>query len=937
VLDEGGSGGGDDIIASIERSVDLNQDGDFEDRLDVISLSLGGSGNPDDDMSLAIDNAVELGVVAVVAAGNSGPSEESIGSPGTARKAITVGAIDKEMDMAGFSSKGPVIWEDVSGNKVSLVKPDVVAPGVEICAAQWEDAWDWLECLDNEHTAISGTSMATPHVAGLAALIKQRNPGYSSEEIKSVIKNTAELLPNFEKVTTQGHGLVDTMESVFFDEPLIVNLNPLEQEVLEIDISGRIEGENFEHYDLAYAENIPLLELNEADWTLVTTSDDIPSDETLYANFNLVSFSDGKYLIRSRAFDTSARIFEDYGFLEVNKFDFIEPLNNDIINPKDDVLIRVENVHDLPIDSFEVEYSFEEGPWTSEGVVVDVTDLEATILADTIIANGEIDVKASIVHEGFSDEFFLEELYADTTLKQGWPQRIQFDICNHPFSGELIYFWAGRIEPAVGDVNGDGEDEVVIYSGGCPPKVKVYANSGSLLQEINVGELGVPGGGLTHPLLADLDHDDIDEIIVFVNGKMSWEGEDHILPKIHAFNFDGSEVDGWPIEFELWGAGIVHTLRRFSLSAKDLDLDGSFEIIARDYQYGSYIAEQLLVINEDGNIQNEINLPESGVTTFGGRPAVSTIGNFDEDPDFEIIFLDFAENVSSVPNYNNATLVIYNQDGSILNGFPVYLPGRPSALPVVGDINNDGEMEIVFGLSYGSDTYPDANYGGLYVIDRNGSILSNWPQFTGEIINSVALADLYGNNELEIVAVSLIFDPETGEPADMKMYVVDSQGNLIHEWSDSDGTNIFQYYFTSIGSVDEGEIGFITSTDALIDDKFVGRVMGKDLLGNSLVGFPKFTEFDTIAQPLITDIDNSRFVEVIASSDSDKDRINGISKHRASMYVWETQSEFNEENQEWPQYQHDKSLTGCYDCIDELQCPPNWQYFSQIDKCVFNG
>ncbi|GAG81134.1 unnamed protein product, partial [marine sediment metagenome] len=159
VLSSRGSGSWSDVIAGIERSVDPNQDGNFSDHVDIISMSLGGYGNPDDPVSTAVDNAVDNGVVAVIAAGNSGPGEQSIGSPGTSRKAITVGATDKNDYIAEFSSRGPVIWDNGA-----ILKPDIVAPGVSICAAQWDDAWSKNECLDTEHTSISGTSMATPHV-----------------------------------------------------------------------------------------------------------------------------------------------------------------------------------------------------------------------------------------------------------------------------------------------------------------------------------------------------------------------------------------------------------------------------------------------------------------------------------------------------------------------------------------------------------------------------------------------------------------------------------------------------------------------------------------------------------------------------------------------------------------------------------------------------
>ncbi|MDP6583907.1 MAG: S8 family serine peptidase, partial [Anaerolineales bacterium] len=206
VLDSFGGGNWDDIIEAIERSVDPNQDGNFEDHLDVISLSLGGPGNPDDPISTAIDNAVDSGVVAVIAAGNSGPSPETIGSPGTARKAITVGAVDRCDSIAGFSSRGPVSWEGGV-----LLKPDLTAPGVNICAAQWENSWSSSQCLDTEHTAISGTSMATPHVSGAAALLLQAHPEWTPDDIKSALMSTS--LDLGLDALTQGSGRINVLNA----------------------------------------------------------------------------------------------------------------------------------------------------------------------------------------------------------------------------------------------------------------------------------------------------------------------------------------------------------------------------------------------------------------------------------------------------------------------------------------------------------------------------------------------------------------------------------------------------------------------------------------------------------------------------------------------------------------------------------------------------
>ncbi len=193
------------IIAGIEEAV--------ENGADVINMSLGGGLNGDgtDPLSMAVDWAVDNGVVVVVAAGNDGPSYSSLGSPAVARKAITVGATFKNGTLVDFSSRGP------TGDL--RVKPDVLAPGVDIIAPLAsgslleEMAGDSaIQGDGGSYIALSGTSMATPHVAGVVALIKQARPNLSPLEIKSLIVTTAD--PIEPDVFSYGAGLVDAVDAI---------------------------------------------------------------------------------------------------------------------------------------------------------------------------------------------------------------------------------------------------------------------------------------------------------------------------------------------------------------------------------------------------------------------------------------------------------------------------------------------------------------------------------------------------------------------------------------------------------------------------------------------------------------------------------------------------------------------------------------------------
>jgi hypothetical protein len=199
VLNQNGSGSTADVMAGIERAADPNGDGDPSDHVDVANMSLGGSGGPDDPQSIAVDNATAAGVVMCVAAGNSG-GFAAIGTPGSARDAVTVGAIQDDGTMTTFSSRGPV-------PHTLDFKPDVVAPGYQIISS-WPGGTT---------RSLSGTSMATPHVAGVAALLKALHPDWTARDIKAALIASATKLPGL--ANERGAGRADaalaSRETVF--------------------------------------------------------------------------------------------------------------------------------------------------------------------------------------------------------------------------------------------------------------------------------------------------------------------------------------------------------------------------------------------------------------------------------------------------------------------------------------------------------------------------------------------------------------------------------------------------------------------------------------------------------------------------------------------------------------------------------------------------
>jgi len=208
ILDRTGSGDESDCWLGIQYAVEMGAD--------VVSLSVGWDYDEDPDRGAfreACDNAVACGTVLCVAAGNEDESAgvpNNLRTPGDVPSVITVGATDADDELASFSSVGPVCWEDIEPYldypyPPGLVKPDVVAPGVNITSTVlgggYEGGWD-------------GTSMSAPHIAGTVALLLSGRPSLSPEDVKSVIESTAVDLGEPGKDNRYGSGRVDAIRAM---------------------------------------------------------------------------------------------------------------------------------------------------------------------------------------------------------------------------------------------------------------------------------------------------------------------------------------------------------------------------------------------------------------------------------------------------------------------------------------------------------------------------------------------------------------------------------------------------------------------------------------------------------------------------------------------------------------------------------------------------
>ncbi len=198
VLDATGQGQDSWVMAGMEWAA---QKGDR-----VVNMSLGDSGfvsDGTDPMAQEVDAlSAQYGTLFVIASGNNGP--QTVTSPGTASSALTVGAVDKQDSLAWFSSGGPVAGPS------GAIKPDLVAPGVGITAAKSGEMGDGSTDL---YRTLDGTSMATPHVAGSAAILAEEHPLWTGQKIKEQLMSSAKGLDGYSPFDV-GTGRVDVAAAV---------------------------------------------------------------------------------------------------------------------------------------------------------------------------------------------------------------------------------------------------------------------------------------------------------------------------------------------------------------------------------------------------------------------------------------------------------------------------------------------------------------------------------------------------------------------------------------------------------------------------------------------------------------------------------------------------------------------------------------------------
>jgi len=810
VLSSSGSGSESNIIKAIERSFDVDGDGILnegpEDKLDIISLSIGGPGNPDDPMSTAIDNAVNNGVVAVVAAGNSGPSEGTINSPGTARKAITVGATYKKNyddrvlgkdvnprqgQITFFSSRGPT--------SIGTIKPDILAPGAIICAAQWGTAFEGTgspliePCLVDQHIAISGTSMATPHVAGVVALMKQKYPSWTPDEIKAALKVTAidiGLNPN-----QQGKGRIDVPRALALVSQVPMAELIMPSEIKEIiDIRGTLRSTKFASYSLQYAS------VGSSTWTTITTQTSLPVSNVLFSGFDTRLLGEGSYFFKLVITANDGLSNEDSAYVKVNNLDIKNPESGDVHRAGDLTEIRGAN-HILGMITAEYGRGWSPTTWQTGGITAGTERGDDVILAtfDTSILT-EADFYTIKITSGITEEKRI--VYFDPTLRRGWPQKI--NGCGSDTTSCLSFGADPLANPVLFDVNTDGFLDVIVKRRN--PVNIFHANGNTIPGQFNIGDDSVHGG-----IIAST----ISGTPFLVSGSFSLQGKKLV---------DNTLVDFGSLSY-IWCASFSDILSGDSTKEIILSAGGGSD----GKLYAFYPSG-------DGLLWSPV--------LIGGNALVCPVR--------------VGSNLILESVTTGALTCTFGP--GILRCSPIRSGGKLVALDPLGNllwekITSSGAFSLVSGNVVGDERQEliVITRSQVSVLNLQGEVLSGWPQNIAGNSLGLALADINGDNVLDIVTLGNIF---TGDGSLIKTFAVPDK----------------DYQYLVVADVNnDGKEDIVTQYQELdfTLGKFYSFIAAYDLSGsgsNADLIFSKRLRYGSwLNGPAIGDLDNDGNLELIGS------------------------------------------------------------------------
>ncbi len=752
-LDDNGSGYDSQLANSIKYAADNGAD--------VLSNSWGGVGSSP-ILEDAINYAHAFGCVIVAAAGNSN-ADVATYRPAGFTNVITVASSDHNDEKSYFSNWGVKIDVAAPGSGISNPPPDY-DPVRNILSLRAEGKADSELIVGEKYYRQAGTSMACPHVSGLAALLISKNSNFTNEEVRQIIRVSADDQGDTGWDLNFGFGRINAYKALTINSFCTAKISEPSAYALVseiINITGTAGGSSFASFKVECGQgNAPQT------WTMLNSGTSAVENNILVPNWDTSSIIDGDYTIKLTVIDTLNNRYEDRILVTVQNTYITSPKEQDFLSAQNNSIEIRGTASDSTFINYRVEYFLTNnngnaiGPVTDEGIILSnegnlpvVEGLLATFDPSVISIAGIYTLR--LTKFGSVTDIYEIHIHLDPLLKAGWPQKIP-----PYFSGPGVLQFSTH---TLADINNDGTDEIIIGYGN---QVYIFTDDGQFLpgwpQEIDTAIQD-------SPVAADLDGDGFMEV-VSGKGKYVWNHDGTLVdgwPKlnltgkpiiedidgdgqldivlvstygnINVVDINGNSLTGWPIE--LGSSWYIIT----NAAVGDVDNDGEKEIVVVT---GPYNASRIHILNLDGTYE-----------VIG--PALQTywvslvLGDLDGDADLEIIVSSSIDKI----------VYVIHHDGTDMAGWPI----NPSNLiantlveispPTLGDINADGNPEIIIGAedNMANSILYALRYDGTLVDETWPKVLSRrnvwinaWGQYYG--FGSAAIGDVNADGCMEIIS-----------------------------------------------------------------------------------------------------------------------------------------------------------------------------------------
>jgi subtilisin family serine protease len=831
----------------------------------VINASWGGFGQTPQTLIDAVNYAHDVkGVVVVAAAGNNGVDVGSQGSgffPANIRNAVTVSAFDHTDTKASFSNFGSKIDVGAPGGGDAGVGFDPFRSVLSLLSSGAVSAMTGNGNLivGTNYLRQAGTSMAAPHAAGVAALVRSLHPAWGPEEVRQALRSGSNDVgaPGFD--VQSGYGRLNALGALSATSTLAVELTgPTTQAIFgdQVDVTGTASGTNFASWILEYGDGD-----TPASWTPIAAGTS-PVNRGLLAAWNLTTVSEGRKTLHLVAQNVSGAKFEDRLSVTVDQVSIDSPQTTFLgsmpiftIRRAGEAVAITGTVSPANFSNYTIRIFDGNGvELTNPALTLANGGLQKVVYGllgtwdTTGIAQGEYEIVLQANLSAGAPIVERTKIGIDPSLHPGWPQPLGL------VGGAFSFAITDHVD--VADIDQNGTNDIIVGYGG---SVRILDHTGAMLpgwpQSVDPGNLGLIEQ--KSPAVGDLDGDGSPEIVAANNNG-----------QIFVWKANGVALAGWPKTIL---AGTPN-----SIAIADVNGDGTNEIIAADW-FGI-----VNVLDKNG-----VNIAGWPRTLGGGILSPTAVADMDGDGKKEIVVINLT------PPSN---LHILSFDGNEMPGWPKPINANMPAnqiffsYPALGDLNSDGKLDAVVG----------AGDGTIYAYNLDGTAVAGWPQSTkAAAVNSPAIGDIDGDGRAEVVAgISTIVEDFA---LVNYLYAWHGNGAPLPGWPLKNDRPISETFFgfgaPAIADVDGDAVADVIVSGDWTEPFSVSAFHGD---GTKAAGFPKIGQtlgaFNTNTTA-VADIDGDGLLEMVWID------------FNSNLYVWDLPTLATTAALPWPMFARDAQHT----------------------------